>query len=39
MNIITLKNLNKYYKAGNDPFHALKDINLEIEEGKFTVIL
>ena len=39
MNIITLKNLNKYYKSGNDSFHALKDINLEIEKGKFTVIL
>ena len=39
MNSITIKKLNKYYKTGNDSFHALKDINLEIEEGKFTVIL
>lgn len=39
MNVITIKKLNKYYKTGNDSFHALKDINLEIEEGKFTVIL
>lgn len=39
MNIITIKKLNKYYKTGNDSFHALKDINLEVEEGKFTVIL
>lgn len=39
MNIISLKNVNKYYKTRKDSFHALKDINLVIEEGKFTVIL
>ena len=39
MNIISLKNVNKYYKTRHDSFHALKDINLVIEEGKFTVIL
>lgn len=39
MNIISLKNVNKYYKTGNASFHALKNIDLEIEEGKFTVIL
>lgn len=39
MNIISLKNVNKYCKTRGDSFHALKDINLVIEEGKFTVIL
>ena len=35
----SLKNVNKYYKTGDSSFHALKDINLDIEEGKFIVIL
>ena len=39
MGIISLKNVNKYYKTGDNSFHALKDINLEIEEGEFVVIL
>ena len=39
MSIITLKNVNKYYKTGESSFHALKDINLDIEEGEFVVIL
>ena len=39
MNIISLKNVNKYYKTGESSFHALKDINLSIEEGEFVVIL
>ena len=39
MSIISLKNVNKYYKTGDSSFHALKDINLDIEEGKFIVIL
>lgn len=34
-----IKNVNKYYKTGDNSFHALKDINLEIEEGEFVVIL
>ncbi|MCI1269977.1 MAG: ABC transporter ATP-binding protein [Ruminococcus sp.] len=36
---IKITKLNKYYKTENEPFHALKDIDLEFEEGKFTVIL
>ena len=39
MGIISLKNVNKYYKTGENSFHALKDINLDIEEGEFVVIL
>ncbi|MDE5884655.1 MAG: ABC transporter ATP-binding protein [Oscillospiraceae bacterium] len=39
MSIISLKNVNKYYKTGNSSFHAIKDINLDIEEGEFIVIL
>ena len=39
MSIISLKNVNKYYKTGDTSFHALKDINLDIEEGEFVVIL
>lgn len=39
MSIISLKNVNKYYKTGDSSFHALKDINLDIEEGRFVVIL
>ncbi|MDE6708738.1 MAG: ABC transporter ATP-binding protein [Oscillospiraceae bacterium] len=39
MRIISLKNVNKYYKTGNSSFHAIKDINLDIEEGEFVVIL
>lgn len=39
MSIISLKGVNKYYKTGTASFHALKDINLEVEEGEFVVIL
>lgn len=39
MNIISLRNVNKYYKTGTESFHALKDINLDIEKGEFVVIL
>ena len=39
MSIISLKNVNKYYKTGDTSFHALKDVNLDIEEGEFVVIL
>ena len=39
MPVISLKKVNKYYKSGNESFHALKDISLDIEEGEFVVIL
>ena len=38
-NIIEINNLNKYYKLGKDKFHALKDINLNIEQGDFVMIM
>ena len=39
MNIISLRNVNKYYKTGTESFHALKDINLDIEEGEVVCII
>ncbi|MBR5513164.1 MAG: ABC transporter ATP-binding protein [Ruminococcus sp.] len=39
MSVITVKNLNKYYKTGNESYHALKNINFEVGEGEFVVIL
>jgi len=38
-NVIELKDINKYYKLKNDKLHALKSINLEIEQGDFLVIM
>lgn len=32
--LIDIKNLNKYYENGKERFHALKDINLKIEQGE-----
>ena len=37
--MIVLKNINKYYKSGNETFHALKDINLEFGEKGMNFIL
>lgn len=39
MNILDAINLNKIYGKGENKVKALKDINLSIEEGKFTVII
>lgn len=39
MKSVLLNNLNKYYGNGQNKFHALKNLNLEIEEGEFVVIL
>lgn len=39
MNIlIKLNGINKYYPVGREKFHALKDINLNIEKGEFVSI-
>lgn len=38
-NMITLKNVNKIYGKGEGAVHALKDVNLTIEDGKFTAII
>ncbi|WP_073003893.1 ATP-binding cassette domain-containing protein [Clostridium amylolyticum] len=37
--VIELKNVNKYYKLKNDMLHALKDINLTINQGEFVMIM
>jgi len=39
MNIVELKNVSKVYQSGEHEVKALKDVNLEIEQGKFVVIL
>ncbi|WP_437130319.1 ABC transporter ATP-binding protein [Peptostreptococcus russellii] len=36
---IVLENVNKYYKVGKEKLHVLKDLNLEIESGEFTMIM
>ncbi|MGL5346007.1 MAG: ABC transporter ATP-binding protein [Peptostreptococcaceae bacterium] len=38
-NIIELKNIQKYYKVGNDDLHVLKSIDLEIKTGEFLMIV
>lgn len=38
MSLIEIRNLNKYYAVGKNSFHALKDINFEVEEGDFVAI-
>lgn len=37
--MIILRNINKIYGKKEEAVHALKDVNLVIEEGKFTAIL
>lgn len=39
MSFISFKNVTRTYKSGNSEIHALKDVNIEIEQGMFTVIL
>ena len=39
MSIVELKELTKIYKVGDVEFKALDGIDLNIEEGKFVVIL
>ncbi|MBU3088114.1 ABC transporter ATP-binding protein [Clostridium gasigenes] len=37
--MIELKNVNKFYSTGDETLHALKNINLKIEEGEFLAIM
>lgn len=37
--MIELKNINKYYITGDEKLHALKDINLKVEDGDFLAIM
>ena len=36
--MIILQNVNRIYGKGENAVHALKDVNLVIEDGKFTAI-
>ena len=38
MSIIRTENLGRDYQQGSDTVHALRDVNLEIKEGDFTVL-
>ena len=38
-NMVEVIKLNKYYSLGKEKFHALKDVNLEIEQGDFVMIM
>ena len=37
--MIVLRNVNRIYGKGDNAVHALKDVNLVIEDGKFTAII
>lgn len=37
--MIKLRKLNKYYKVGKQKFHALKDVDLKIEDGEMVAIV
>lgn len=37
--MIELRKLNKYYKVGKQKFHALKDVDLKIEDGEMVAIV
>ena len=39
MNILEIKNLNKYYGSGTNRVHVLKNINLSIRKGDFVAII
>ncbi|TWP22842.1 ABC transporter ATP-binding protein [Apibacter muscae] len=39
MNLISLKNVHKYYNTGNNNLHVLKGINLEIKESEMVAIM
>lgn len=37
--LITLENIQKYYKVGKEEIHVLKSLNLQIKSGEFVVIM
>ena len=39
MSSLTIKNLNKISNPGKNEVHAVKDFNLEIEDGEFVALL
>ena len=38
-NMITMRDINKYYETGADPLHVLKDISLDVKKGEYLAIL
>ena len=38
MEFITLKNIEKTYKDGNNPVRAIKNINIKIRQGDFVAV-
>ncbi|MCK4777025.1 MAG: ATP-binding cassette domain-containing protein, partial [Actinomycetia bacterium] len=39
MEFITLKNIEKTYKDGNNPVRAVKNINIKISQGDFVAVM
>ena len=39
MSTLNIKNLNKIYNPGKNEVHAVKDLNLEIQDGEFVALL
>jgi len=39
MNIITMQNINKSYRMGNNSLHVLKNVSLTVEKGEYLAIL
>lgn len=37
--MIHLENINKYYRQGKERFHALHDMNLDVDRGEFVAIM
>ncbi len=37
--LISLENIQKYYKVGKEEIHVLKSLNLQIKSGEFVVIM
>ena len=38
-NMITMRDINKYYETGADPLHVLKDTSLDVKKGGYLAIL
>lgn len=39
MNIITMQNINKSYRMGNNSLHVLKNVSLTVEKGEYLAVL
>ena len=38
MEIIELRQINKYYHMGSEPLHVLKDVSLTVQKGEYLAI-